>query len=72
MTHHSERKGGFVAFAIGLVLAFTIVMGSGFELGFEGRPDDRVFLAAAIVLSVFTVIGIGIGAYNMGRNRGND
>lgn len=72
MTHHSERRGGFTSFAIGMVLAFAILMGSGLELGFEGRPDDRVFLAAIIVLSAFTVIGIGIGSYNMGRSRGDD
>ena len=67
---NEQRNGGRLTILAGVIVALILLMGSGFQLGFVGKPSIEVFTAMIIVVVVFTVIGVGIGCYNLGRERG--
>lgn len=66
----NERMGGRMFMAAGLLIAFILLLGSGFEAGFNSAPSPGVGIAVAVVVGTFTAIAIGVGCYNLGRERG--
>jgi len=68
-SYDQDRSGGRVTFVSSLVLAFAFLIGGVTQSG-GGMPNAAVWIVAGSIASVGAVIGMFIGFYNLGRERG--